>query len=286
MAPAASSNLASRCSLRDRAGAADPNSVDEETPVEQRFVNKTVIVTGAGSGIGAGAAKRFAAEGANVVLAGRSRDKLEAIAAGLEPDRVLVQTCDVSDESQVAALMAAAAGRFGGIDVLVSNAGTAVFKDFAETTTADWRETMAIDLDGVFFCARAALPHLEKSKGAIVHVASVSGMGGDWKMTAYNAAKGGVVNFTRSLALDLAGRGIRVNAVAPSFTITDMTGDMKDDQRILAKFAERMPLGGPATPDDIAGPILFLASDDARFVTGVILPVDGGVTASNGQPAM
>ena len=254
--------------------------------MQQRFVNRTVIVTGAGSGIGAGAARRFAAEGANVVLAGRNREKLDGVAADLDADRTLVQPCDVADEAQVEALMAAAATRFGGIDVLVSNAGTAVFKDFAETTTADWRETMAIDLDGVFFCAKAALPHLEASKGSIVHVASVSGLGGDWKMSAYNAAKGGVVNFTRALALDLARRGIRVNAVAPSFTITGMTGDMKDDQQVLAKFAERMPLGGPATPDDIAGPILFLASDDARFVTGVILPVDGGVTASNGQPAM
>ena len=254
--------------------------------MQQRFVNKTVIVTGAGSGIGAGAARRFAAEGANVVLAGRGRDKLESVAAELDPARTLVQPCDVADESQVEALAAAAVERFGGIDVLVSNAGTAVFKDFAETTSADWRETMATDLDGVFFCAKAALPHLEKAKGSIVHVASVSGTGGDWKMSAYNAAKGGVVNFTRALALDLGSRGVRVNAVAPSFTITEMTGEMKDDPAILAKFRERMVLGRPATPDDIAGPILFLASDDARFVTGAILPVDGGVSASNGQPAM
>ncbi len=254
--------------------------------MQQRFVNKTVIVTGAGSGIGAGAARRFAAEGANVVLAGRRRDALDGVAAELAAaDRTLVQPCDVSDEAQVDALAAAAAGRFGGIDVLVSNAGTAVFKDFAETTTADWRGTMATDLDGVFFCARAALPYLEKSGGSIIHVASVSGLGGDWKMSAYNAAKGGVVNFTRALALDLAGRGIRVNAVAPSFTVTGMTADMTDDPALVARFMERMALGRPATPDDIAGPILFLASDDARFVTGAILPVDGGMTASNGQPA-
>lgn len=254
--------------------------------MDQRFVNKTVIVTGAGSGIGAGAARRFAAEGANVVLAGRGKEKLAAIAADLDAGRTLVQVCDVADEDQVKALVAATVERFGGLDVLVSNAGTATMKSLADTSSEDWRTIMATDLDGVFFCAKAALPHLEKSQGSIVHTASVSGTGGDFRMSAYNAAKGGVVNFTRALALELGARGIRVNAVAPSFTITGMTEEMKDDAATLASFADRMPLGRPATPDDIAGPIAFLASDDARFVTGAILPVDGGVSASNGQPRM
>ena len=103
-------------------------------------------------------------------------------------------------------------------------------------------------------------------------------------MSAYNAAKGAVVNFTRALALDLGRHGIRVNAVAPSLTKTGMTDDMFEDEALLKKFEERIALGRPATPEDIAGPVAFLASDDARFVTGAILPVDGGVTASNGQP--
>lgn len=251
----------------------------------QRFASKTVIVTGASSGIGEAVARRFSAEGANVVLVSRSQDKLDAVAADLPADRTLVRVADVSDEAQVQALVAAAVERFGGLDILVSNAGTAVSKDFAETTTEDWKKTLATDLDSVFYGAKAALPHLITSKGCIIHTASVSGLGGDWGMSAYNAAKGGVVNFTRALALDLGKHGIRVNAVAPSFTATDLTADMMEDPKTIEKFNQRMPLGAPETPDDIAGPVLFLASDDARKITGVILPVDGGVMASNGQPA-
>lgn len=251
----------------------------------QRFEGKTVIVTGASSGIGEAIARRFSSEGANVVLASRTREKLDKVAATLPADRTLVQVCDVAEEAQVQALVDATVSQFGGLDVLVSNAGTAVMKDFADTTTEDWKKTLATDLDSAFYGAKAALPHLIKSKGCIVHTASVSGLGGDWGMSAYNAAKGGVVNFTRALALDLGKHGVRVNAVAPSFTASDLTADMLDDPKTLEKFNERMPLGAPEHPDDIAGPVLFLASDDARKVTGVILPVDGGVMASNGQPA-
>ena len=251
-----------------------------------RFAGKTVIVTGAGSGIGEGCARRFAAEGANVVLVGRTREKLDRVAADLDPARTLVTAADVSRRDQVDAMVAATVARFGGIDVLVSNAGVGVMKPFGETTFDEWRETMAIDVDGCFHCAQAALPHLTASKGCIVHTASVSGTGGDWGMSAYDAAKGAVVNLTRALALELGRSGVRVNAVAPSLTASEMTKDMLGNDAVMAKFVERIPLGRPATPDDIAGPVAFLASDDARFVTGAILPVDGGVSASNGQPNM
>ena len=252
----------------------------------RRFVGKTVIVTGAGTGIGEAVARRFAAEGANLVLVGRRKEKLEAVAADLDPDHTEVQPCDVTDFAAVEAMVAATVARFGGLDVLVANAGVGVLKPFAKTSAADWRAVMAVDLDGVFFCAKAALPHLEQSKGSIINVSSVSGMRGDWAMSAYNAAKGGVDNFTRSLALELGARGVRVNAVNPSLTITEMTAAVAAQEALLAKFGERIPLGRPALADDIAGPILFLASDDARFVTGVILPVDGGLTASSGQPKL
>lgn len=249
-----------------------------------QFTDKTVVVTGAGTGIGASTARRFSAAGANVVLVGRRRAKLEQIASELDSSRTLVYDCDVTDLAMVEAMMAAAVLRFGGIDVLVANAGLGIVRDFADTTVADWRAVMAIDLDAAFFCAKAALPHLERSKGSIINVASVSGLRGDWGMTAYNAAKGGVTNFTRSLALDLAKRGVRVNAIAPSLTLTEMTAEVVKHQQLVAKFEDRIALGRYATPDDIAGPILFLASEDAAFITGVILPVDGGVTASSGQP--
>jgi meso-butanediol dehydrogenase / (S,S)-butanediol dehydrogenase / diacetyl reductase len=251
-----------------------------------RFNEKTVIVTGAGSGIGAAAARRFAAEGANLTLADRDKEGLAKVLAHLDPARTLAQLTDVSRPEDVQAMVDATVTRFGAIDVLVSNAGVAIKKDFAEITPEDWRNTLAVDLDGVFYCARAALPHLIRSKGSIVHTASVSGIGGDWGMTAYNAAKGGVANFTRALALDLGKHGVRVNAVCPTLTESGMSKKLLSNEALVAKFHDRIALNRHATPEEIAGPIAFLASDDASFITGVLLPVDGGLTASNGQPRM
>ncbi|WP_285018769.1 SDR family oxidoreductase [Novosphingobium sp. fls2-241-R2A-195] len=250
-----------------------------------RFSGKTVIVTGSSSGIGAACARRFAQEGANVTLVARTREKLEAVAADLDPACTLVCVADVSSRGDVARMVEQTVAKFGGIDVLHSNAGIAVMKSFEDTTPEDWRQTMAIDVDGPFHCAQLALPHLKASKGCIVHTASVSGTGGDWDMTAYNAAKGAVVNFTRALALDLGKFGIRVNAVAPALTESDLTRDMLDDEALIAKFHERSALGKHARAEDIAGPVAFLASEDAALVTGAILAVDAGISASNGQPA-
>ncbi len=138
---------------------------------------------------------------------------------------------------------------------------------------------------GVFeISAEAALPHLEKTKGSIVNTASVSGLGGDWGMSLYNAAKGAAVNLTRALALDIGKSGVRINSVCPSLTRTGMTADMMDDKKLLAKFAERIPLGRVCEPHEIAAVTAFLASDDASFMTGANVVVDGGVSASNGQP--
>lgn len=251
-----------------------------------RFSEHTVIVTGAGSGIGQGIAERFAAEGANVVLAGRGEDKLRAVADTLDADRTLVQRCDVRDFEQVQRLVSAAVERFGALDVMVNNAGVAPEGSVADTSLQDWQDTLQTDLTGVFFGCKAALPQLLQSRGCIVNVASVSGLGADWALAAYNAAKGGVVNLTRSLAMDFGGRGVRVNAVCPSLTRSCMTLDMLKDEALMRRFMERLPLGRPAEPADIAGVVAFLASDDARFVNGVNLPVDGGLTASNGQPPM
>ena len=145
---------------------------------------------------------------------------------------------------------------------------------------------MATDLNGYFYMIRFAIPHLRKQKGAIVNVSSVSGLGGDWNHSFYNAAKGAITNFTRALALDEAKHGVRVNAVNPSLVYTSMTEQMKSKTELIKKFEERIPLGRGANPEDIAGPILFLASEEAHFVTGVNLPVDGGLTASNGQPPL
>src|SRR4051812_25210426 len=249
-----------------------------------RFEGKVVVVTGSGSGIGAATARRFAEEGACIALNGRTREKLDRVAADLSPDHTLVHAGDVSDQVSAEALVAAAVERFGRLDVLVNNAGVVPTGPFLEAPVDDWRRVMAIDVDGVFFCTRAALPHLLRTKGNIVNVSSVSGLGGDWNMSFYNAAKGAVTNLTRSLALELGEKGVRVNAVNPGLTFTDLTQDRKDDAGLMQKFADRIPLGRAAEADEVADVIAFLASHDARYVTGVNLPVDGGLMASSGQP--
>lgn len=248
------------------------------------FEGRVAIVTGAGSGMGEATARRLSRDGLAVVLAGRGREKLERVAGGLPPERTLVVEADVSEEEACTRLVERALERFGRLDVLVNNAGTVVTGPLAEASTADWRKVMGTDLDGVFFLSRAAIPHLVATGGNIVNVSSVSGLGGDWDMSIYNAAKGGVTNLTRALALELGPKGVRVNAVNPSLTVTDMTKDMTGDEKLLAKFAERIPLGRPAQPEEVADVIAFLAGPDARFVNGVNLPVDGGLSASNGQP--
>jgi meso-butanediol dehydrogenase/(S,S)-butanediol dehydrogenase/diacetyl reductase len=171
--------------------------------------------------------------------------------------------------------------RFGSLDVLVNNAGFAIFGPFEQTSSEVWRKVMATNLDGVFYGCREALPHLLKTKGAIINLSSASGLGGDWGLSSYNAAKGAVTNFTRALALEYGSRGVRINAVAPSLTSTEAT---EAHEAVTNAFKVRMPIGRAARPEEIAGVIAFLASDDARFINGAILPVDGGVSASNGQP--
>lgn len=250
----------------------------------QRFHGKVVIVTGAASGIGEATARRFSAEGACVALVDRNEIPLANVASDLPKESTIAHIADVSESAAAQAMVETVVKRFGRLDVLVNNAGIFEGGDPTEITDAQWRKVMATDVDGVFYGCRAALAHLEKTKGSIVNTASVSGLGGDWGMSPYNAAKGAVVNLTRALALDLGRKGIRINAVCPSLTRTGMTADVMDDKDQLAKFAERIPLGRVCEPNEIAAVIAFLASDDASFMTGANVAVDGGVSASNGQP--
>ena len=257
----------------------------------KRFKDKTVIVTGAGSGIGRATALRFAHEGANVVLVGRTSETLKKTAKGfpkdhswIHVDNYLIITCDISDQSQVQEMIKRTIETFDTVDVLVNNAGKATQGKITELSAEDWKSAIDINLNGTFYVCRAAMPYLVKSKGNIINVSSLSGVGGDWNMAAYNAAKAGVSNLTRTLALDHGIDGVRVNAVNPSVTKTNMTSAIQDNDAKTDKFLARCPLGRLATPEDIAAVITFLASDDAAMITGVNLPVDGGVSASNGQP--
>ncbi|KFI31563.1 3-oxoacyl-ACP reductase [Haematobacter missouriensis] len=249
-----------------------------------RFDGKTVIVTGASSGIGLATARRFSEEGANVVLVARDEEALAGAAKDLDQARTLTFSGDISREPDVISIADAAVARFGRIDVLCNNAGIGMNGRIDEMSLEDWRKVIDIDLTGVFLMSRAVWPQLEKVRGAVVNTSSVSGLGGDWGMFAYNAAKGGVSNMTRALALDARDSGIRVNGVAPALTRTGMTEEMMGDEALVQKFLERIPLGRVGEPEDVAAVIAFLASDDARFVNGVIIPVDGGMHASNGQP--
>ncbi|WP_439814886.1 SDR family NAD(P)-dependent oxidoreductase [Zavarzinia sp. CC-PAN008] len=249
-----------------------------------RFADKVVLVTGGGSGIGAATVRRFSGEGASVVLAGRRIARLEDVAADLPMGRTLPVQADIADEAEVERLVGRTIERFGRLDVLVNNAAVFTTGPFAALDAAEWRRMMATNLDGVFFCAKAALPHLVAARGSIVNVASVSGIRGDWGAAGYDASKGGVVNFTRALALDLGRQGVRVNAVCPSFTLTEMVQEATANESFMAQFRKRIPLGRPCDPAEVAAVIAFLASADASFVSGAILPVDGGLSASNGQP--
>jgi meso-butanediol dehydrogenase/(S,S)-butanediol dehydrogenase/diacetyl reductase len=174
--------------------------------------------------------------------------------------------------------------RFGRIDVLVNNAAIAVFEPIDEISLEDWNTQIAINVNGPFMAIKYALAHLEQTGGAIVNVSSVSGLGGDWGGFAYNTTKGALNLMTKGLALDLASKGVRINAVAPSLTKTDMSEFVWQKDEIMRKFNERQPMGRAAEAEEVADVIFFLASDEARFVNGAILTVDGGLNASNGQP--
>ncbi|ARP01165.1 3-oxoacyl-[acyl-carrier-protein] reductase FabG [Vibrio alginolyticus] len=244
--------------------------------------NKVALVTGSANGIGLAIAKRLYEEGANVALADWNEEQLANAVEGFDKQRVSAHSIDVSDPDKVAALISDVVTRFGKLDILVNNAGVHVPGSVIEGSLEDWKKISGVNIDGVVYCAKFALPELLKTKGCMVNTASVSGLGGDWGAAFYCASKGAVVNLTRAMALDHGADGVRINAVCPSLVKTNMTNGWQQD--IRDKFNERIALGRAAEPEEIASVVTFLASDDASFINGVNLPVDGGATASDGQP--
>lgn len=247
------------------------------------FGGKTVLVTGGGSGIGLAIAEAFLANGANVAISGRRRDKLDAALEGHPEHRTLAVEADVADDGSAKAMVEAVVERFGALDVVVNNAAAYFSGPFDEVTLDQWEAIRGTNIDGFVHVVRHSIGELEKSGGNVVVVGSVSGLRGDWGQAAYNATKAAIMNFVQSLALDYGPRGVRFNAVAPTVTITDMTKHIEDDAAALAAAVNRIALGRPAQPADIAPAVLFLASADAAFITGAWLAVDGGTSASTGQ---
>jgi meso-butanediol dehydrogenase/(S,S)-butanediol dehydrogenase/diacetyl reductase len=247
------------------------------------FSGSVVLVTGGGTGIGAAIADAFLAAGATVVISSRRRQVLELAVQRAGSDRLVAIPADVSDKHETRRLVAQIIERFGKIDVVVSNAAGYAAGDITELADEAWEAMRATNVDGFFHLAKAVLPLLEQTAGSLVAVSSVSGLAGDWNQAAYNATKAALSNFVRSLALDWGTRGVRLNAVAPALTDTKPVGTVTRNPALLERFVNRTALGRIGRPDDIAPAVLFLASDAARYITGVILPVDGGTTASTGQ---
>lgn len=252
----------------------------------KRFEAKSVLITGAASGIGAACARRFAAEGANLALGdqnqsglGELTDELERAGCG-----VASMALDVADQGQIEALVALSADRFGGLDVLVNNAGIGSFGKTPDLESDAWRHVIDVDLHAVFYGCRAGIRLMrDGGGGAIVNTASVSGLFGDYGFGAYNAAKGAVVNYTRALALDHGGEGIRVNAVCPGLIETPLSAGLFTIEGFTAKANAAIPMGRTGRASEVASAVAFLASDDASYITGAMLVIDGGVTAATGQ---
>lgn len=246
-----------------------------------RMQGKNVIVTGGASGIGLASVERCLEEGANVIIADLADSEGEARAAALDdqhPGRCLFEPCDVTDTAQVDLLFGEAVATLGGVDAVFNNAGIGGLAPSDELGDDDYLRIIDINLNGVFRVARAALRVMyRQGSGSIVNCASILGVFGQSQTAAYTAAKDGVVNLTRTLALEAAPKGVRVNALGPGYIDTPLLAEL--DEPLLQGLIDLHPLGRLGRPEEIANAFLFLASDEASFITGAHLMVDGGFTA-------
>jgi NAD(P)-dependent dehydrogenase (short-subunit alcohol dehydrogenase family) len=255
-----------------------------------RLEGKLALITGGGRGIGRAVAFAFAREGASVAVVARTSPEVERVAAELKHEcgvQTLHATCDVADAQSVARAFAVVAGTFGrGADILVNNAGIAESAPVTRTDDAHWRRHLAVNLDGTFYCTRAALPSMiERGWGRIINIASIAGKTGAPYIAAYAASKHGVLGLTRSVALETASKGVTVNAICPGYVDTDMTTHAVEQIEAktgrtaadaLDAIRRMSPQNRLVTPEEVAALALLLASEDGRGINGQAINVDGG----------
>jgi NAD(P)-dependent dehydrogenase (short-subunit alcohol dehydrogenase family) len=251
-----------------------------------RLEGKVGLITGGAGAIGRATARRFAAEGAVVVVADRDGARADAVAAELRADggQALGIEVDVASDVSVAAMVTGAVEAYGRIDILFTCAGVLVSGSVTETSLADWERTLAVNLTGPFLASRHVVPvMLANGGGSIVHMSSTAGLVGEASIAAYCASKGGVLMLARQMAIDYARQGVRVNVICPGWIDTpfnDPAIEAGGGKEALLPFVDQMvPIGRQGTPDEVADVVAFIVSDDARLMTGSIVTVDGGLTA-------
>ncbi|MHB8972439.1 MAG: SDR family NAD(P)-dependent oxidoreductase [Pirellulaceae bacterium] len=249
-----------------------------------RLENRVAIVTGASKGIGAGIAREFSREGAKVVVVSRGQAEGLTVAEELgskEGRAIYVQT-DVTQSADIRALISKTIEMFGRLDILVNNAGYHISKNVEETSEEEWEFIQNTNLRSTFLCSKYAIPHLRKTRGNIINISSMVGLVGQPNAGAYSATKGGQIAMSKGMAIDFAPDGIRVNVICPGWIQTPLVEDwfnqQKDTEAARKYIYGRHPLGRIGTSEECGKAAVFLASDDAAFITGVTLNIDGGIT--------